>query len=574
MNYSFNLIDEAWIPCLWPDGRSIELGLRDVLLQAHEVREIRGDTPLETAALHRLLLAILHRVFGPAGPSKWKELWKGSQFDAEQVNTYLNDPIIASRFDLFDPDKPFYQPCRMSFRGRINNQIEQVREKRSTKQSLDELLSKLDENAIPDDKKTPITSLIIHAASGNNATLFDHTTSAANISLTPAQAAKTLITSQLFGIGGTSSISENFVDAPAAKGILFFAYGRSLFESLMLNLIRYDEDHPLPTPDNLDCPAWEMDDPFVPVRSQPRGYLDYLTWHNRRIWLYPQMHDGQVVVRHMVWAPGLTLSEDVTDPMKHYFGGKRGTMQPLCFTVERALWRDSNVLLELSSTDKPPEVIRWLARLAQPPVSVLDTTQRYHLQALGLAKSKASLEFLRAERLPLPTTFLLDPNRISDLSHSLQSAEHSAGAIRRATFLLAWLLLYPTTDDSGFNNSDKIEMKIEKGRNIKSNDKDAQNTYRLCDSWAIERIYWNALEPHFHRLIQDLPNNPESATQSWRQEVRHVANVAFETAESYAGGDLRAQRAAALARQQFHIGLAAALGKASSPDNTDGGEKA
>ena len=68
MTYSFNLIDEPWIPCLRPDGTTIALGLRETLLQAHELREIRGDTPLETAALHRLLLAILHRVFGPSGP--------------------------------------------------------------------------------------------------------------------------------------------------------------------------------------------------------------------------------------------------------------------------------------------------------------------------------------------------------------------------------------------------------------------------------------------------------------------------------------------------------------------------
>ena len=64
MTISFNLIDEPWIPCIL-DGTRVELGLRDVLAQAQQLREIRGDSPLETASLHRLLLAVLHRIFGP-----------------------------------------------------------------------------------------------------------------------------------------------------------------------------------------------------------------------------------------------------------------------------------------------------------------------------------------------------------------------------------------------------------------------------------------------------------------------------------------------------------------------------
>lgn len=67
MTISFNLIDEPWIPCIRLDGKPDELSLRAVFAQAHQLREIRGDSPLETASLHRLLLAVLHRVFGPYG---------------------------------------------------------------------------------------------------------------------------------------------------------------------------------------------------------------------------------------------------------------------------------------------------------------------------------------------------------------------------------------------------------------------------------------------------------------------------------------------------------------------------
>ena len=537
MTYSFNLIDEAWIPCLRPDSIPVVLGLRDTLLQAHHLREIRGNTPLETAALHRLLLAILHRVFGPSGQTEWKKLWHQPQLDANKLNAYLLDPRIADRFNLFGDKRRFYQACD------------------------------------PRAGVKSVISLIIHTASGNNATLFDHSTESTGLALAPAQAARALIVSQMFGIGGLSGLPEKFTDAPCAKGTLFLASGANLLETLMLNLVRYDEDVPLPTPDGDDLPAWEMDDPFSPARTQPKGYLDYLTWHNRRVWLFPEETSGGVVVRKMSWAPGLILEADGIDPMKHYSADKQGAMQPLCFMTERSLWRDSSVLFELGSTTKPPHVVRWLAGLAQPPHSVLDTSRQYQLMALGLSKSKASLEFLRAEYLPLPPSLLTEPDRVSDLSHALQGAEHAAEAVRRSTFLLAWLLLYPGASAGAFDSDEKVDQRISKGKNSKGDDRDAQHSFKLADSWGVERYFWSDLEPYFHCLLRDLPGGPEAAVQTWRQEVRRAATSAFNRAESYAGGDLRAQRAAAMAQQMFHRGLVAALGKATTTDNTDGGDE-
>ena len=63
---SFDLVDKGWIPCLRLAGNErVEMGLRDVLAQAPTLREIYDPSPLVTVSLHRLLLAILHRNFGP-----------------------------------------------------------------------------------------------------------------------------------------------------------------------------------------------------------------------------------------------------------------------------------------------------------------------------------------------------------------------------------------------------------------------------------------------------------------------------------------------------------------------------
>lgn len=573
--YSFNLIEEPWIPCMRLDGTLAELALRDTFAMAHGLREIRGETPLETAALHRLMLAILHRVFGPNTVADWKKLWGRARIDTIPLDEYLLNPSIFSAFNLFDSQKPFFQPRKAALQVSVSADTARVPgERRKGKQSLDELLVRLASDENTEEQRTPIGSLVIHAASGNNSTLFDHTTEAIGLCLTPARAARSLIASQLFGLGGTSSIAENFVDAPGSKGTIFLAYGDNLFETLLLNLILYGDDPVIPAPNDDDCPSWEMFDPFAPVRSRPRGYLDYLTWHNRRVWLFPEQLGDRVVVRRMVWAPGLTLDDEIFDPMKHFAVDREGAVQPLCFSQERALWRDSSVLYGMASDVKPPVIVHWLARLAQPPHSVIETTRQYRLMALGLSKSKASLEFLRSESLPLSPGLLIESDRVGDLSHALEAAENAARAIRQSVFLVAWILLYPKTEDNVFDTNEKVENKIAKGRYSKSDDKDAQHAYRLSESWGVERIFWSNLEHHVHRLIQDLPDKPETAVQEWRQVVRRTAKAAFAQAESYAGNDLRAQRAAALARQLFDRRLAAALGKASTVDNTIGGDQA
>lgn len=138
---SYNLVDRPWIPCRMADGAGpVLLGLQDVLLRASEIREISAESPVVTASLHRLLLAILHRNFGPSGAREWANLWEAGRFETARIVEYL--ARWRSRFDLFDEVRPFYQ-CAS--------------------------LSKAD--------KKPIAQMAPELASGNNATLFDHSTS-------------------------------------------------------------------------------------------------------------------------------------------------------------------------------------------------------------------------------------------------------------------------------------------------------------------------------------------------------------------------------------------------------------
>ncbi|MBC7235520.1 MAG: type I-E CRISPR-associated protein Cse1/CasA, partial [Chloroflexi bacterium] len=158
MPYSFNLVDEKWIPCVAFDGSVEELSLRDALVQAHLYRELGGESPLVTVALYRLLLAVLHRVFGPKDRDAWRELWLSKRWDSAALDAYLTR--WQHRFDLFDEQRPFFQADH------------------------------------PTILPNPIGNLLHELC--KNDTFYDHRT-LDGVELNPAEATRHLLTAQAFG---------------------------------------------------------------------------------------------------------------------------------------------------------------------------------------------------------------------------------------------------------------------------------------------------------------------------------------------------------------------------------------
>lgn len=209
----FNLMDEPWLPCLAPDGRRCELGIRDALAQAHELACLRDGSPLVTAALHRLLLAILHRaVEGPKDEKDWARLWRRGQFDAPEIGRYLD--AWRQRFDLFDAAHPFCQVARFEVGA-----------------------------------CSPAAQLAQELSRGNNPVLFDHTVEDDAPPVSPPEAARRLVGNQVFalggGVGATSNLfgkHPNLTHAPLAGGVTALLAGDTLFETLMLNLLVYSPE--------------------------------------------------------------------------------------------------------------------------------------------------------------------------------------------------------------------------------------------------------------------------------------------------------------------------------------------
>ncbi len=109
---SFNLIHEPWIPCpRRTDHAPLLVGLREVFAQAPRLAQLAGLAPTVTFALHRLLLAILHRSRnGPRTTWEWGAIWHAGAWDLQAINRYL--ATWHARFDRFD-DSPFYQTERL-----------------------------------------------------------------------------------------------------------------------------------------------------------------------------------------------------------------------------------------------------------------------------------------------------------------------------------------------------------------------------------------------------------------------------------------------------------------------------
>jgi CRISPR system Cascade subunit CasA len=501
MAVSFNLINEPWVPCVRADGSPVELGLREVLVQAHELRELGGDSPLVTAALHRLLLAVLHRVFGPPGYDAWYALWQRGRFDPRPLDAYFE--YWRERFDLFHPERPFYQS--------------------------------------PDERVKPksLTSLVHDVASGNNATLFDHHTDDGGLTLGPAQAARYLLVAQSFGLAGLSGLQQKFTDGPCARGMIFVVQADTLFETLMLNLLRYDDENPMPRRSD-DRPAWEMDDPYRDNRTTPRGYLDYLTWQNRRILLLPDESEEGVVIREMTVAPALRLAEGIPDPMKPYRRDEKRGLLPLRFTEGRALWRDSATLFQLdTATAHAPRVFAWLAELVDEGYLPRGTRRTL---ALGMANDQAKVEFYRTEHLPLPLAYLSNQQLVNSLRDDvLGVAENVARQLWGAARTMATFVLAPQADVEGAHVPAPDDMN------------------RLAAMWGVERRYWSQLEVSFRLALEGLPVNRDDTLTAWQQTLRRTAWNVFDDVARDVETDPRALKATVRGREQLAAGLAKAL---------------
>jgi CRISPR system Cascade subunit CasA len=500
MRVAYNLIDEPWIPGMGRDGATRDNSLLETLTSAHEITTIEGSTPQETAALLRLLLAILHRVYPTAREEQWGEAWDAGRFDRQRLEAYFGK--WHERFDLFHLERPFYQ-------------------------STADLV-----------EPKPLLTL---RPGMRSAGLYFHDAERGELRYRPAQAARMLVNAHAFGTPGIVHPQKGlfFSNAPWLAGLVIFLEGESLFHTLMLNLLQYAPNHPhanlCQTPE--DAPAWEMEEAFQPERSYPFGYLDYLTWQNRRVHLLPVEEEGEIWVREVIETPGLKLAGEVPDPMKHYREDEKVGRKLVWFNPAKALWRHSASLLAIKSKAyHPPKCIDWAAQLADyfdlPPSLLL------RMMAVGVqVESKSKVVMHRLERFPVPVAFLEQEGLAGHLDTALAEAGKVRGQVYYAVITLAKTMQAMNHD-------------LPEGRKPDEKDPGA-----LAEHWGWEGRYWPALELPFYNLMEELPARGEDALDAWRETLTRTAWQTLEDVIRMAGDGTAALKAAVKARAILGGGL-------------------
>ncbi len=511
---AFDLIKEPWIPCLRPDGSVEQVGLKEALTRSSEFLAVVGETPLVTASMYRLLLAVLHRVVdGPQTADDWISLWQSERLDPGRVNAYFRK--WSDRFYLFHPDHPFYQ--------------------------------------WPDDRVDQKSIRILRGefSHGENATLFDHSTKERSTKWPPAVAARALLSAQNFGVAGSChpKLKLYFSHSPLAKGVFFLLGGNSLFQTLLFNLLPYAyiEDRFM----GFGLPVWEVDNPFMSNRSVPLGYLDYLTWPSRKIMLLPEKDTSGYFVEHVTISPGLSLPDHIFDPMKHFISSRSKGWTVTRFQENRALWRDSAVLLELKdrSAVKAPVGFHLMADMIAE-YGVLPEDIEFRIIALGMAagpidserKAKAGkIHFYRHETMSLPGKYFEDRDLLLKLSGALEKAETLGRSLNIAAYHFALFTIAPRYVDK-----DLTKVKIDKLSRDAAGD--------VLSHWAVGRRYWTSLEIHFHKLLRDLPNG-DAALERWNEALVRSSRESFDYVERHMSGSVRFWHAAVRPRRELESKL-------------------
>jgi CRISPR system Cascade subunit CasA len=489
----FNLITEGWIPCLLRDNTVAELGLLDTLARAHEIKEITDDSPLVVVSLHRLLLAILHRNFGPKTFEDWKNLWRGGAWNAEKLREYFEK--FEDRFDLFDAKRPFYQYPEVAKRG----------------------------GAAAD--KAPLELLMQEKAAGNNATLFDHSFASKPRAYSPAAAARALIARQAFSIGGGVGYPFNLSHGTLVRGLSVLATGQNLFETLALNLVVYYRNNPIPAQDDdgetLDKPFWERDHLVQAAEADsagtvPLGYLDYLTWQSRRVKLF--YNDSLQGVDSCQLQQNFKLSEAGTifDPFKVFVRGNEG-FYALDLNSNKQLWRNSHTLFQQAgSIEGRSNLFTHLAKVGESiSTGEIRGQKRYSFSIFGIVNDKANVLLWSQERLPLPMSYLSDEALLTQLETAIRFAEDTAKYLRDALKKLA----------------DNLESDI--------------------SSFQGMTVYWSRLETQFHNLLIGLPEKNDSAIRDWFRTVDATARRAFDQTANSLSGSATEQKAIVEAQNLF-----------------------
>jgi CRISPR system Cascade subunit CasA len=399
-------VDEPWIPAVDVDGNTRELGIRDVLLEAHRLWEIRDPMPTVEYGLYRLLTAFVLDIheFGNDDLYTLGELIDGGQFDAAVVNRYLDR--YRDRFDLFDKAHPFLQTPGMT-------------EEPASSAAL--------AHAIP---------------SGSNQMHFHHQEED-DFRVGPAAAARLLTTLAPFTTAGGRGYSPSINGAPPWYVLVL---GGTLFQTLCLNAYVL----PAGVEDKNTGPAWRNQrQPDQSGRRTTASLLEALTWRPRRIQLIPGEPGAcaitgeacDVTIGEMRFTAGDSC--DFTswrDPSASYRTVDKKGVYSLRPQEGKQLWRETAALSMLTERDYKgddpvrltrPQIIDQYKQLRLNS-RTLSNDDKLNLAAYGIRTDQMKVFEWRREELSVPFELVFESSLHRVCQDEIDKADEIASKLKFA----------------------------------------------------------------------------------------------------------------------------------------------
>ncbi len=330
----FDLRERPWIP-VREGARRRMVGLRELLLQAHDLTDVEVPVAPAAAGLWRILYLLAARVSGLDDPTLEVSEFDDRRYDVLDAGRFAKDGVDryfarhADRFDLFDPVRPWLQDPRLAEQCAATSGV---------------------------------NKLVLGRPAGSNQVFFDHHTETTVAPIPAREAVWHLIARLYFGPSGrctartVGAVSKADTMAGPLRGSLsFHPIGRNLFESLVSGIPAPSDAERYAAAGALDAAPWEMAELPHPTASPPllRGLGRRLTGRFQHALLLTPSADGTSVVdARLTWAFRDKQLPD-RDPYLIYQTSQKGDLYPRPARLERALWRDLDALLMNETGESP-----------------------------------------------------------------------------------------------------------------------------------------------------------------------------------------------------------------------------
>lgn len=349
----FNLIDESWIRVMDNDCNIIEVSLRDVIVNAHKYKALRGELPTQDVAVMRIILAVLHTVisryneYGDKNAleddedealERWKAWWDNGKFPERAIAEYLNE--WHERFWLFHPERPFFQVAGLNI---------------GTDYDSPKLNGEISE-------------------SSNKVRLFSSYSGNQKYFMSYSQSARWLLYLNAYDDTSSKPSKEGKAKAggnlpsPGAGWLgklgLIYLTGQNLFETLMLNLVMINEGKVQYN----QQPLWERQNVFDSERVQitiPDNLAELYTLQSRRILL--NRKENKVLSYKLLGGDFFDKENAFFEPMTVWRVPKNNKNKVEPITPKRhdsskQMWREFSVIYNDERTEdknKRSGVVNW-----------------------------------------------------------------------------------------------------------------------------------------------------------------------------------------------------------------------